>query len=342
MNIGLVAGITSTVPTYGHGASERLILSLAEHLDSWGHKVIIYCSKNSETLYKSSNCVVHSIPFDSSEWQMSEIIHVSNAYFTALQDKIDIIHNHTRSGLVMHYQCEIPIIHTLHSVTDFGDPPYYNFIHGIKAESLVLVSKNQVEILGHPENVNCIYNSSDFPRHNNSRHRQDYLLFVGRICENKGTHIAIESARATNHKLLIAGEVFLGDLTYFREKIEPELDDQIEYIGPIDGKEKISIFQKAKALLMPIQWEEPFGIVVLESITSGTPVIAFRRGAMAELIKDGINGFLVDNLDEMIKKIHEVDHIDADSCVATLKDDFTTLTMSRQYLSAYNRILGIR
>lgn len=165
------------------------------------------------------------------------------------------------------------------------------------------------------------------------------LVFLGRIEEIKGTHIAIEAAKRTNKKLIIAGNVPDTKRDYFQEKIKPELSEQIVYAGPVNDRQKNEILGKACALLMPVQWNEPFGIVMAEAMACGTPVLGFPCGALPEIIKSGVNGFVCADKEEMIEKISSINTIERKKVRDITVEKFSDKVIPDKYLALYTAMI---
>jgi glycosyltransferase involved in cell wall biosynthesis len=162
---------------------------------------------------------------------------------------------------------------------------------------------------------------------------KEHLMFLGRIEDIKGTYEAIQAAIATNDKLIIAGNIQPGHDEYFNNKIKPYLSNPlIKYVGPVNDEQKRYYLQRAKALLFPIKWEEPFGIVMIEAMACGVPVIAFRRGSVPEVIKHGITGFIVDDVNGMINSLKDIDSIDRQKVREDCVNRFSLNVISQQYL----------
>ncbi len=171
---------------------------------------------------------------------------------------------------------------------------------------------------------------------------KDSLMFLGRIEEIKGTKEAIETALATHQKLIIAGNIQPGHDEYFNTYIKTHLNNPlIEYIGPVNDKQKLYYLQRAKAFLFPIKWEEPFGIVMAEAMACGVPVIGFRRGSVPEVVKDGITGFVVENLEEMIDAVNKIEQIDRSVVRKDCEERFSLEEISQQYISLFQKTMTI-
>ena len=167
------------------------------------------------------------------------------------------------------------------------------------------------------------------------------MAFIGRLTSNKGVHVAIEVARRLGQPLRIAGNVSDedGDREFFETRVRPQLGNGIEWVGPVDDAAKAPFLQNAAALLMPVQWDEPFGLVVAEALACGTPVLALRRASMPELIRHGITGFLCASTDEMVAAARRLDEIDRRACRADCERRFSADRMVDEYLSAIQSVV---
>lgn len=183
-----------------------------------------------------------------------------------------------------------------------------------------------------------VYNAIDFSKYKFTNKVEDDapLMFLGRVEQIKGVHNAIEAALATNSKLLIAGNIAKEHISYFKTRIEPFLDDaQIKFLGPLNDEQKSGYLSQSRALLFPIEWDEPFGMVMVEAMACGTPVLAFKRGSVPEVIEDGINGYKVNGLPEMIEKIKQMGSIDRLGCMEYAKSRFAVKVIAEQYLNLF-------
>ncbi len=249
--------------------------------------------------------------------------------------KYDIIHNH--------YDF-LPL-----TFSKLISTPMVTTIHGFSSEKIVSVYKkynthtNYVSISNsnrHKEldYIATVYNGIDGDCFDFKEQANNYLLFFGRIHPDKGTHDAIEIAKQLNKRLIIAG--LIQDEKYFEKKIKPHIDGcQIIYVGNADSKQRNTLLGGAEALLHPIHFDEPFGLSVVESMFCGAPVIAYNRGAMSELIENGVNGYLVNNIDEAVHSYHKIKEIDRKKCEIAARNKFSKETMSKEYINVYKNIL---
>jgi glycosyltransferase involved in cell wall biosynthesis len=257
--------------------------------------------------------------------------------------EFDIIHNHTQiEGMSIACLTKTPMLTTLHGNLQ-GDlsllfnnySGWYNTI-SFSAKSL-LPEKGQF--------AGVIYNAIDlksFP-FNGAARNDSYLLFLSRISHEKGPHLAIEVAKKTGMRLLIAGNVDTVDEKYFREEVLPKVDgDQIKYVGEAVFKQKIELMSNAYCLLAPITWSEPFGLFMIEAMACGTPVVAMNKGSVPEVVKHHQTGFVVNALSEMVDAVAKVPDIDKMTCRMHVALNFDVPRMADDYLAAYKNILHNR
>ncbi|MBU0625353.1 glycosyltransferase family 4 protein, partial [Patescibacteria group bacterium] len=252
-------------------------------------------------------------------------------------NEFDIIHSHfTLISAFYNRLVKTPSVQTLHSsITDdvrsllaeFKDLNYISFSHS---------QRRQMPELNWIANV---YHGIDMEEFQFNDQPGDYLLFMGRIVEEKGPHLAIEVARELGEQIIIAGSSYADD-SYWHDQIEPQIDGkQVQYIGEASNVDKIDYFRNAKALLFPIQWEEPFGLVMIEAMACGTPVIALNRGSAKEIIRDGETGFVVEDLKGLIEATQAVNKINRRACRDRVERLFSLEKMVDGYERVFKRII---
>ena len=310
MRVAIVSPVWFPVPPTGYGGIEWVVSLLADGLVDAGHDVALYASGDSRTK-ADLRAVYERAP---SEWignTFWELRHFMYALDSA--DEFDILHDHTGLlGLTLTGLSRTPAVHTVHGPMN-GEPGelYATVCRLNPAAKLISLSLNQRKPRPDlPWLANCP-NALDFSLYPGTAHRGDYLCFLGRMSVEKGCHRAIAVARAAGLPLKIAGKNREPlERQYFDEFVAPHLDDQIEYLGEVNHGEKVELLGNARATLFPIQWEEPFGLVMIESMACGTPVIATRWGAVEEVIDDGVNGAIVDRYQDMPAALELTDALD--------------------------------
>src|SRR5690625_4539519 len=310
MKAAVLSPVAWRTPPRHYGPWEQVASNVAEGLVQRGVDVTLFATGDSVTNAKLSSIVPTGYEEDETvDAKVVECMHISSLMEKA--GEFDIIHNHfdflplTYSRLI-----ETPVVTTIHGFSSPKIRPVYKQYN----EAGYYISISNADRAPELHYVATIYNGLDvgkFPFKDSPL--GDYLLFFGRIHPDKGTAEAIEIAQKSRKKLIIAG--IIQDETYFKERIQPFLDsEQIKFIGAAAPKQRAELLGNAVALLHPIQFAEPFGLSVAESMLCGTPVIAFNRGAMPELICDGETGFLVNTVEEAVERIEMLKSIDRSQC----------------------------
>ena len=253
-------------------------------------------------------------------------------------DLLHFGHPEVALALARRYR-DIPVVYTVH------DPVYTWYkemfeLYQSPNQHYISISNNQRRDAPDLNYAATVYNGIDLDEFPFSSEHEDYLLYMGRITPEKGVKEAVQIAEATNHRLLIIGPTSPANQGYFDQYIKPYLNDKILYLGYIERDKLQPYYQKAKALLAPIQWEEPFGLTSIEAMACGTPVIAIARGSMPEIIKDGKTGYLVDSVGEMIEAVRKVNKLDRRACREHVKMHFSERQMVEDYEAAYHQILS--
>jgi glycosyltransferase involved in cell wall biosynthesis len=325
----------------------QIVYNLTEELVALGHDVTLYAPQRSST---KAALVPLSDFAHASERILGKVLPVAAAFSD--WRNFDIIHDHTRffSTLFAHL-LPIPLVTTVHHPIEFDElhwdypaKDYHAFVRAnwerlLDSVTTVFASKFQRARYGKKSEV--IHNGIPLDKWGNPNTGPGhYLAFLGAINETKGTYEAIQAALLSNEEIVIAGTTYESD-EFFRQRIEPFVDGkQVKFIGSIDFKQKKQFLAEAKAVLMPIQWDDPFPTVAIESIASGTPVIAWNRSSMAEIIEHGKSGFLVSSIEEMAARIKEIDAIDRKECRSRAELLFDSKQMAKNYVSLYHRLLG--
>jgi len=295
----------------GYGGIEAVVELLCEALVAQGHDVTLFAAPGSR-----STAHVHALLEEPHPDTIGSALHESDHVACAWEQvdleaaqhhPFDVLHDHSGfTALAMADRVAVPVVHTIHGPFDRHTSRFYQR-HGRKA-TLVAISRSQAASAPGGVGISAVVpNPIAVDRWPLNTEKQDYVLWIGRMAPVKGAHRAIEAARLAGKDLVLAGPVQTGQEQYFREHIEPHIDGQrVRYVGEVAGAAKQQLYANAQALLMPVRWPEPFGMVMIEALATGTPVIAFPEGAAAEIVIDGENGMLVPDELEMARAIDQV------------------------------------
>ena len=340
MRIAQVAPLVESVPPRLYGGTERVVWNLVEELVRQGHDVTLFASGDSQTsarlipgsaaaLRLGGGCQDFLAPH---VYMLEQVLKRANEF--------DVVHFHiaqlhfpvarrylSAHVTTMHGRLDLPELGPLYQ--EFGDIPCVSISD---AQRVPLPQANWVHTVYHglPPELLTFH-----PQHGS------YFAFLGRISPEKRVDRAIAIARGCGQRLRIAAKVDAADADYFTREIEPLLDDPlVEFIGEIGDADKSDFLGGAQALLFPIDWPEPFGLVVIEALACGTPVIGFRAGSVEELLDDGVTGFVVDSVDQAIAAARRIDEIDRQMCRAVFEQRFTVSRMAQQYVEVYQRVIS--
>ena len=335
MKIAMLAPISWRTPPRHYGPWEWVTSLITEGLVSHGVDVTLFATGDSVTAAKLRWVCPRPYSEDRSlDPKVWECLHIAEVFEHA--DEFDLIHNHfdflplTYSGLV-----STPVLTTIHGFSSPRILPVYRKYN----QRTYYVSISNADRAPELDYIATVYHGIPIADYPFSAAHGDYLLFLGRIHSDKGTYEAIQVARRTGLPLIIAGIV--QDEEYFRGMVAPHVDGkQVRYIGPVGPPEKYDLLMRARALLHLINFDEPFGLSVVEAMACGTPVIAIRRGSMPELIADGVTGFLVPDWEAAAARVAEVEELARRDCRAWVEARFTQARMVERYLEVYEKILG--
>jgi glycosyltransferase involved in cell wall biosynthesis len=342
MRIAQVAPLYERVPPLYYGGTERIVSYLAEELIKQGHEVTLFASGDSLTKGRLIAPCKRSLRLDP-DCEMPLVYHVlqlDQLYQNAAS--FDIIHFHID---YLHFpfarRLGKPHVTTLHGRLDLRDlvPLYEQF----NDAPVVSISNSQRSPLPSINWQGTVYHGIPANLYELRRNQGTYLAFLGRIAPEKRVDRAIEIARRANIKLKIAAKVDPVDKHYMESKIRPLLDHPlVEFIGEIGEKEKPEFLSHALALLFPIDWVEPFGLVMIEAMACGTPTIAFRQGSVPEIIDSGVTGFVVENVDESLAALAKVPYFDRARCRRVFEERFSASRMAADYLETYERVIDAK
>ncbi|MEH1963994.1 MAG: glycosyltransferase family 4 protein [Nostoc sp.] len=343
MKIAQLAPLWERVPPPAYGGIELVVGLLTDELVRRGHEVTLFASGDSISLAKLTSVHPRALRLDPTikDFSIYEMLNLASVYERA--EEFDIIHSHIGHGALAYANLvTTPTVHTLHGIFTPDNEKMFSFG---KKQPYVNISNSQREPrLG----LNCIatvYNGIDVSSYNFHSQPEDppYLAFLGRMSPEKGAHLAIEIAKEAGWHLKMAGKIDAVDVEYFEKEIKPHIDGkQIEYLGEANHAQKNTLMGDAVATLFPITWREPFGLVMIESMASGTPVIAMKLGSTEEVISHGETGFLCNDIQECISAIDRVIELDRYACRQYVENLFSVEHMTDGYEAVYQQIITER
>jgi glycosyltransferase involved in cell wall biosynthesis len=336
MRIAQIAPPWIPVPPVTYGGTELMVNLLVRGLRDRGVEVSLFCSGDSTIPVSKYG------PYPKSFWppdKFSENLQISFAWSHLRAHPPQVIHSHLENaaGFWAAAPLPAPLIITLHTPLT---PVKQDYLKSFPQVSLVTVSDFQRRQLhGHPQ-LHLIPHGLDVNDYPFQAEKEDYLVFLGRIYADKGLHTAIQLAQETGRRLLIAGPVFPPDKPYFDQAIYPHLDkERIIYRGPADFQQKVELLSRAQALILPLEVDEAFGLVLLESMACGTPVLAYDRGAVREVVVSGQTGFVVPDFSTLREALTLVPRIKPSNCREHVEKHFSLDQMVESYLHLYRRLI---
>jgi glycosyltransferase involved in cell wall biosynthesis len=338
MRIAQVAPLIESVPPAGYGGTERVVSYLTEELVRQGHDVTLFASGDSCTAARLVAVTPQALRLADNVVDPIAHLVVELECVAAQSSSFDIIHWHLDYfHFPLSRRLGVPQLTTLHGRLDIDDlQPVYDQFSDMP---LVSISDDQRRPLTQAQWVGTVHHGLPRDEFSPSYEPGRYLAFLGRISPEKRADRAIEAARCAGMPLKIGAKVDPVDQQYFEEHIEPLLEaDHVEYVGEVSGRAKEELLRGAAALLFPIDWAEPFGLVMIEAMACGTPVIANPHGSVPEVITEGLNGFIVESLEDCVDAIDRLGQIDRSACRAAFEERFTVERMTRDYVTIYESL----
>jgi glycosyltransferase involved in cell wall biosynthesis len=339
MRIAQVAPLYESVPPKLYGGTERVVSYLTEELVRLGHDVTLFAAGDSVTHAELAAVWPRALRLDPScrDERIPHVLQLERVLQRA--NEFDVIHYHVDAN---HYPTSrrslTPQLTTLHSRLDLPhlQPLYTEF----KDMPVVSISNSQRKPLPQAAWCGTVYHGLPLSLHRLWPGPGEYFAFLGRVSPEKGVDRAIQIAKRLGVPLKIAAKIDLADAEYFQTQIVPQLDPpRVEFIGEIGESEKGEFLGRARALLFPIDWPEPFGLVIIEAMACGTPVVAMRHGSVPELIDQGIAGFHVDSLDDAVNAAARITQLDRRACRAAFERRFSAARMARDYVAVYEDLI---
>lgn len=341
MKIAQIAPLWESVPPRLYGGTERVVSYLTEELVRQGHEVTLFASGDSQTAARLKPACPHALRLNTGLVNRdAPLILMQEQALGAEADEFDIIHSHLDFlSFPMSRRCPTPVLTTLHGRLDL--PELVPVFREYDDMQLVSISNAQRLPLPHANWQATVYHGlPDLYDFHPTPGK--YFAYLGRICPEKRPDHAIEIAKRVGIPLRIAAKVDPVDREYFETQIVPLLNHPlIEYVGEINDAEKCDFLGNAAAVLCTYDWPEPFGIVLIEALACGTPVFAYRRGSIPEIIDDGVTGFVCESLAEMVAKIEQLPLIQRRNCREAFQNRFTAERMVKDYLNVYERMATI-
>ena len=334
MRIAVIAPPFLPCPPLGYGGIERVVANLCEGLDAGGHDIVLSC-------HPDSTCRVDKKSYlDTTEdyYDMqSEIAHVGRSM--ADLSGFDIVHNHTEVGIALDGLSDCPIVHTVHGIADRTSMK--TIFESNREANYVGLSSDQQKHFPHLNWVATVPNAIDTDVFRPSEEKEGYLLHLGALARGKGTAEAISIAREAGMQLVLAGIPDPKKPEYFDTEIANKIDDSaVKFVGEVSGKEKTDLIAKAAGLLFPAQWNEPFGLVLLEALASGVPVVSTARGAATEILDDGVTGILEDDWRCLAGRLGELADLDGQVCRKVAVENYSIDAMVEKYLTVYDDVIN--
>jgi glycosyltransferase involved in cell wall biosynthesis len=340
VRIAILSPVWFPVPPVGYGGIEWVVSLLADGLAEAGHDVTLFASGDSLTKAELAS-VYDEAPSPEIGKTTPELRHALACYERA--EEFDIVNDHSGPlGAALGGGSPTPVVHTIHGPLTGEPGELYVTLAKVAPEvGLISLSLNQRKPQPDLPWVATCPNALDLDAYPVHTERGEYLLFLGRMSADKGCHRAIEVATEVGVPLKIAGKMREpAEREYFETYVAPHLGEGIEYLGETSHGKKVALLQNARATLFPIDWEEPFGLVMIESMACGTPVIATRWGAVPEVIEDGRSGVIVDEYHEMAGALADADKLEPLECRRYAEERFSAERMVRDYEAAYEAVLA--
>jgi len=341
MRIAILAPLWKTIPPQKYGGTELIAGLHANELVRQGHDVTLYACGGSitdanlvEVIDRPMFDIVGGFKFDAI--QPYDLMEIQLAFDAAKHGDFDIIQNHMGLHIAgLGGVSPVPMVTTNHSSV----PPDFELLSRLASKSsYVSISNSQREMSPYLNYIATVYHGIDTENFSYNLESGNYLLFLATMSKEKGADRAIEIAKKTGMKLIMAGDIRMqADF----DELKPLIDgEQIMYAGEVDTEKKNELMKNAKAYIFPIRWSEAFGLTVVESLASGTPVIAFRNGSMSELVDDGKTGFLVETVEQAVEAVNNIGSISRENCRQQAVERFDVSVMTKNYLKVYEELLA--
>jgi len=341
MRIGIISPLWKPLPPERYGGTELIVSYIAEELVKRGHDVTVFASKDSKTSARLVPVTEKNLydTFGYFKWDNLEYDIIETEMVGRLSSEFDILHNH--NGFVplsITPLIKTPMITTLHSSLP---PQPESLARAFKDRLFVSISNAQRQLAPYLNYIKTVYHGIDVERFPFSARTGDYLVFLGTFSPYKGPDIAIRIAKESKIPIVLAGEIRKEFEDFYKKEIA-SMDNGKDVIikGELNFEEKVELLKNAMALLMPVRWQEAFGLVMIEAMACGTPVIGFNKGAISEVIEDGLSGFVVNSVEEAREALLKIQGIDRRHCRKIVEERFSINRMVDEYESLYRELIN--
>jgi glycosyltransferase involved in cell wall biosynthesis len=348
MNIAQLAPPFETIPPVGYGGTERVVHTLTEELIRRGHDVTLFASADSQTSARLvPTCDQAAWRHEPAYGDLAPLLSVTVGKALRELDTFDVVHSHLdHFGLSLTRQTSTPVVSTLHGRLDLPEhqPLYREFADA----PLVSISHAQRAPVPWANFVATVHHGIDLEKFTFNPLPDGYLAYLGRISPDKGLDTAIRVARRTGRQLRVSARMPLparsdpggpDDWEYWQRVVQPLLGSDVEIMGELDADQKDEFLRNAAAVLFPVRWPEPFGLVMVEALACGTPVLALRDGSVREVVRDGVTGFVCDTEDELVAAVGRLGDLDRRTCRRETERRFSPVAMARAYERVYERLI---
>ncbi len=345
LRIALIAPPWYPVPPHGYGGIELVVYLLAHELTELGHEVTVFGRQSGGNRFELLALSPEGWTEDlgGREHLTREATYIRRAYEVVGRRPFDVVHDNSGyMGLVVAslLPLQSATVATLHGDLTAADAEFLSAID--RHVDLVAISRAQQGLVAGVRWAGMVHNAVDDRVLDFDPKGGEYLVELARICPEKGQHLAIEVARRTGMRLILAGKIGEGSEAYFRKQVRPHLGDKVEWVENVAGRDKGKLLAGARAMIFPIQWEEPFGLAMVEAMATGTPVVTTPRGAATEIVEEGVTGLFGDDVDGLVEAIHRVADIDRERCSEHSRRRFSARQMARGYEEIYRAAISAK
>lgn len=341
LRVAVVAPPWFELPPAGYGGIESVVADLVDQLVGRGHRVELIGAGRHRTRAAHFHATYDLPPSERLGTPVPEVTHAARAAAVLRAVTVDLVHDHTLAGPLLALDRRVPTVATMHGpvVGELGE--YYAALGS--AVGLVAISESQRRLNPTLNWVGTVHNAVDVSSFPFRSSKDEYLLWLGRFSPDKAPDLAIDAARAVGRPIVLAGKCTEpAERAYFARRIAPRLGPGVRYVGEADARRKRTLLCRARALLFPVQWDEPFGMVMIEAMACGTPVVALRRGSVPEVVAHGVTGIVTDRPGELPAAVRAAVRLNPVACRRRAHEHFDLPVMAAGYERVYRRVLADR